>query len=49
MEEIAEGRKLKKHLSKTWYRFTRGGKEITPTKDLPWTSQRKEIEGRQTY
>ena len=46
---MAEGRRLKQHLNKTWYKSSRGGKDVTSTKDLPWTSQEKEREGRKSY
>ena len=47
--EMAEGRRLKQHLNKTWFRSSRGGKNVSSTKDLPWTSQEKEREGRRSY
>ena len=43
--EMAEGWRLKQHLSKTRFRSSRGGKNVSSTKDLPWTSQEKEKEG----
>ena len=47
--EMAEGRRLKQHLNKTWYKSSRGGKDVTSAKDLPWTSQEEEKEGRKSY
>ena len=46
---MAEGRRLKQHLTKTWYKSSRGGRNVSSTKDLPWTSQVKEKEGRRSY
>ena len=48
-KEMAEGWRLKQHLNKTWFKSSRGGKNISSIKDLPWTSQEKEKEGRKSY
>ena len=46
---MAEGRRLKQHLTKTWYKSSRGGRNVSSTKDLPWTSQEVEKEGRRSF
>ena len=48
-KEMAEGRRLKQHLNKTWFKSSRGGENISSIKDLPWTLQEKEREGRKSY
>ena len=41
-EDMAESRRLKSLINKTWYKPRRGGVKLMPSKDLPWHSQEKE-------
>ena len=43
---MATARRLKDLTNRTWFRSKRGGGSITPSKDLPWTTQVKEQEAR---
>ena len=43
---MASARKMKNLLNKMWYRSKRGGRQVTPEKDLPWGLQQREDEGR---
>ena len=45
-EEMASARRLKELTNKTWFRSRRGGAQITPNKDLPWTVQNNEQQAR---
>ena len=47
-EEMAEGRRLKTLLNKTWFKSKRGGQSLTPKKDLPYYLQKVELEARKT-
>ena len=43
---MAEGRRLKTLLNKTWFKSRRGGQSLTPKKDLPYYQQKAELEAR---
>ena len=45
-EDMATAKRLKDLTNKTWFRSKRGGANITPSKDLPWTTQIKEQQAR---
>ena len=47
-EEMAEGRRLKTLLNRTWFKSRRGGQSLTPKKDLPYNVQKVELETRRT-
>ena len=47
-EEMAEGRRLKTLLNKTWFKSRRGGQALTPKKDLPYYVQEVELEAKRT-
>ena len=45
-EDMAAARRLKDLTNKTWFQSKRGGANITPGKDLSWTTQIKEQQAR---
>ena len=45
-QEMAEGRKMKALQNMSWFKSRRGGKSITPLKDLPHYTQEQELQER---
>ena len=43
---MAEGRRLKTLMNRTWFKSRRGGQSLTPRKDLPFHVQKVELETR---
>ena len=43
---MAEGRRLKTLLNRTWFKSRRGGHSLNPKKDLPYNVQKVELETR---
>ena len=45
-EDMAETRKLKSLMNRSWFRSKRGGQALTPRKDLPYLTQKEEWDRR---